>query len=361
MNINFDVLISGCNTRCKHCYVGGGPGALMPVGTALRCLEKLDELASLLDGEVSFTLDNEPMNHPDIARIVRAAANMKHAVYYHHGMTTGLALMKRADRDGVMRAYLESGYCDFGITVHGNAAHHDDIVRRPGAYRASVDAAAYMKACGADLNISLMFNRFFAEDADEIDALLERLQPSFVYFAVPNYTPHARMDDFEPYRAALETLYAVLPRLSRRLRNGEELVSEAERCTVGAVKLALKRELSLTELFYRPQEELYLTVHPNGSLFVGNTGAETERLGDLTALDAEKTAAYIRSLPGNRDYGAFYDVERLPSQAELIAALDALGQDLIYADEAGVIYRGLSALGVPTKILRPAASAGTAF
>ncbi len=74
MKVNFDLLITGCNTRCRHCYVNGGPGKMMPLADALDAMEKLDALAELLPDEVSLTLDNEPMNHPDIGVIIRAAA-----------------------------------------------------------------------------------------------------------------------------------------------------------------------------------------------------------------------------------------------------------------------------------------------
>ena len=33
--INFDFLVAGCNTRCQHCYVNGGPGPMMPLADAL--------------------------------------------------------------------------------------------------------------------------------------------------------------------------------------------------------------------------------------------------------------------------------------------------------------------------------------
>lgn len=59
--INFDFLVAGCNTRCQHCYVNGGPGPMMPLADALTCLERLDELAACLHNEVSFTLDHEPI------------------------------------------------------------------------------------------------------------------------------------------------------------------------------------------------------------------------------------------------------------------------------------------------------------
>lgn len=84
MTVNFDILISGCNTRCRHCYVNGGPGGMMKAEDALLLIEKLDSLAELLPFEASLTLDNEPMNHPDIASIIHKAAAANHIENYHH-------------------------------------------------------------------------------------------------------------------------------------------------------------------------------------------------------------------------------------------------------------------------------------
>ena len=350
MEINFDLLIAGCNTRCMHCYVNGGPAKAMKLADALTCLEKLDSLAALLPGPSSFTLDNEPMNHPEICRIIPAAARTKHIRCFHHGMTTGIALMARPDRDAVMQAYLDAGFTDFGITLHGSAEHHDMIVRRPGAFRASVSAAEYMKAQGADISVSLMFNRYFPEDAEEIDKTLSRLQPGFIWFAIPNYTPHRNMPAFEPHRGSLEDLLALCPWLTHWRQNADDLLREA--ATVGSVKERLEQDTNLQALFSAPQAEMYLTVHPDCHLYMGNTGVETRDLGDLRTLDIAETAALISAAPGNRDYGAFYDVTQLPDQSDLVQALARLPQTLLYSDRASVIYRGLAKMGVPTKISR---------
>ena len=350
MTVNFDLLISGCNTRCKHCYVNGGPGGIMPLETALLTIEKLDALAEFLPYETSFTLDNEPMNHPDIETVVRSAAAAKHIAYYHHGMTSGIALMRRKDRSNVLRVYLDCGYENFGITIHGNASHHDEIVRRQGAYQTAIEAAEFMKTYGAKVEVSLMFNRCFAEDAGKIDTLLTHLLPDCIYFAVPNFTPHAHMLDFEPYRATLDTLHRLRPWLARWGQQEEALLEEI--CTIGMLKEQLRQGLDLAELFRRPQDELYLTIHQNGDLFVGNTGAETEYLGNTETLDVKETASRICELPGNRDYGAFYEIDRLPGRKELIHALESLPEELLYSDRGSAIYRGLTMLGIPTKICR---------
>ena len=239
MEANFDILVSGCNTRCLHCYVNGGPGPNMSLGDALLCLRRLDELSSLLPFPASFTLDNEPFNHPNVADIIRAASATQHIAHYHHGMTTGVALMARKDRADALQACLDCGYTDFGVTLHGGLAHHDGITRRKGSFQASIDAAEFMKSRGAEISVSLILNRFFPEDADEIDKVLDRLQPGFVYFAIPNFTPHANMPAFEPYRADIGDLRALVPHLARWQQDEAELLQRAERGTVSAaIRLA---------------------------------------------------------------------------------------------------------------------------
>ncbi len=346
MEINFDLLVAGCNTRCMHCYVNGGPSKPMPFTDILTCLEKLDALATLLPWASTFTLDNEPMNHPEICRIIPAAVRTKHITYYHHGMTTGIALISRPDRDAVMRAYFDAGFRHFGITLHGNAEHHDRIVRRHGAYQASVAAAEYMKAQGAEIVVSLMFNRYFPEDAESLDAAISALEPDNIWFAIPNYTPHPNMPAFESCRGTVEDFQALRPWLSRWRQDEAALLRDS--ATAGSVKDRLSHGLDLKTLFSAPQNEMYLTVYPDCRLFMGNTGTETRDLGNLRTLDIEKTTALISASPGNRDYGAFYTPDQLPGQTNLICALDGLPQSLLYSDTASVIYRGLAALDIPT-------------
>lgn len=343
MTVNFDLLVAGCNTRCRHCYVNGGPAPLMETETALAALRTLDKLASLLPYDVSFTLDNEPFNHPDIGEILRASAATKHISCHHHGMTTGIALMRREDRSDILKTCLECGFSDFGVTLHGNASHHDGIVRREGAFGAALAFADFAKAAGCEIGVSLLFNRFYAGDAEAIGEALARLEPSRIYFAVPNYTPHRNMADFEPFRGSRAGLKAFRPE-----RFGQK---EPGFCTPALFKESLRNGLDVRMLFGRPQDERYLTVHPDGDLFYGNTGAETECLGNVRELDVERTASRIRELPANRDYGAFYDPDTLPGREELCGALERIPEDLLYDGPESVLYRCLSLLDVPTRIL----------
>lgn len=349
--INIDFLVSGCNTRCRHCYVNGGPGAMMSVEDALLCIEKLDVFASHIPDDVTFTLDHEPMNHPHLDQILYAASHTRHIQNYHHGMTSGVGLMGRKDKEAVIRSYLNCGYDDFGITLHGSAYHHDEIVRRSGAYDAAVAAAEFIKTQGAKINVSLMLNRFFAEDAETISAILDRLRPDYIYFAMPIFTPHRNMMDFEPYRASLETVETISGYLAEWQQDTDKIIHAASQSTISAALEILRRGITLPELFAQEQDELYLTLHQDRKLYVGNSGVETRCLGDLQIMDPKAAAEIIRSLPGNRDYGAFYDVGALPLTDDLINALKGLPQDTVYGDFPSIIYRGLTALNIPTKIM----------
>lgn len=350
--INIDFLVAGCYTRCRHCYVNGGPGPGMSAADAVTCLERLDALAEYLPGEVSFTLDHEPMSHLEIHRILQAASQTRHIQNYHHGMTTGVGLMHRKDRDAVVKTYLDCGYDVFGITIHGNKAHHDEIVRRAGAYDAAIETAGFLKEMGARVEVSLMLNRFFPADAQAITHMLERLQPHWVGLAMPIFTPHHNCMDFEPYRATLTDVKALWEVLPLWRQNREEVLQRAEEHTVDTGIKRLAGNPDLKRLFAMPQEELYLTLHPDCRLYVGNSGAETRCLGDLRSLDLEATAQIIRELPGNRDYGAFYDPDTLPATETLLDALEHLHGELVYGDFESILYRGLAELGTATRILK---------
>lgn len=349
--INIDFLITGCNTHCQHCYVNGGPNRSMPIEDVLLCMERLDTLGSYLLDEISFTLDQEPMNHPQIEQILHATTHMKHIQYYHHGMTTGIGMMQRKEKEQICKAYFDCGYDTFGITIHGNAIHHDTIVQRKGAYDITISAAEYLRKIGAKMEVSLMLNRYFKEDAENISIMLEQIKPDYIGFAIPIFTPHSNMFQFEQHRASMETIYSLQGYLQKWKQDEEKIIENASKNTISAVIEQLKTGVCLQDLFLAEQEERYLTLHQDCKLYVGNSGAETCLLGDLRTMDLKETAKVINGLSGNRDYGAFYDLDKLPSTEMLITALEKLPKDMVYGDFESVIYRGFVELGIPVKIL----------
>ena len=349
--INFDLLVAGCDTRCRHCYVNGGPLKRMDGDDAVLCIERLDAIAAYLSDEANFTLDHEPMGHPEVGRIIDTAADTKHIRYHHHGMTTGLGFMRRDDKETVLDRYLSRGFDSFGITIHGGEALHGEIVRRKGAFAALAAFGEFVKAHGAELEVSLMVNRLFPQQREEISMLLNRLKPDYIYIALPIFTPHKNGMDYEPYRASVQDVEALGEWFRALGKDDAEIIERARKSSVGFAVSTLQNGRDLKTLFAEPQGEKYLAVHPDCRLYMGNSGAETECLGDLRFLDPEATAKRISEAPDNRDYGAFYDPGVLPETGDLIDALKDLPQNTVYGDYPSVICRGLAALHVPTRIL----------
>lgn len=323
----------------------------MPLEDVLLCLDKLDAMAEYLPVGTSFTLDHEPMNHPHIAKIIRAASKTTNILNFHHGMTTGIGLMHRQDKDEVVRAYLDNGYDDFGITLHGSPLHHNAIVRREGAFETSIAAAEYLKSMGAKIKVSLMLNRYFDEDADELTRGIDHLSPTDIRLAMPIFIPHRNMFDFEPHRATIQTVEALRGYLEIWKQNEAEILTKAKENTISSAIEKLKQGIDLHSRFTQKQDELYMTIHQNCRLYIGNSGGEVRCLGDLRELNPEETAHIINELPGNRDYGAYYDFACAPSCDSLIDTLERLPQNLVYGDFESILYRGYAEMGIPTLIL----------
>lgn len=197
--INIDFLVAGCNTRRKHCYVNGSPGPIMPIEDVILCIKRLEEIAKYLPVGTSFTLDHETINHPN------------------------------------------NSYKDFGITIHGVAEHHDEIVGRKGGFDIAVSAAKFLVQMGCQVQISLMMNRYFADDADKISRLLDEVGANDIWFAIPIFTPHSNMMAFEPYRATLEAVHAIRHHLPHWRQNEQDLIETARQNSIKymAIKILL--------------------------------------------------------------------------------------------------------------------------
>ena len=107
MQITIDIRISGCVTRCWHCYVNGGPGATMPFEEYHCCL---DELPPILDGlkkngfkRIYLYLDYEPLLHPAICEILTITRE-RFGDYFEMPTfpTTGIPIAARSDWEEVL-------------------------------------------------------------------------------------------------------------------------------------------------------------------------------------------------------------------------------------------------------------------
>ena len=146
MEYNIDILVAGCNTRCMHCYVDGGPGPCMAPEDFRLCLDRLGPAFERFGRRLSFTLDNELYNHPGALALLRYVADHAAANYFHHGSTTGIALLRRADRRALLKLLLDNGWAKASFAIHGGAASHNRIVANPEGLDALVKAAALLSS-----------------------------------------------------------------------------------------------------------------------------------------------------------------------------------------------------------------------
>jgi len=195
-----------------------------------------------------------------------------------------------------------------------------------------------------------MMNRFFIDDAEKISRLIENIGADDTYLAIPIYTPHPNMMLFEPYRATLEDFDSIFCYLPSWNQDVEQIMKKAHQNSIGRARERIPH-MDLHQLWTEKQDVLYLSVHQDCTLYVGNSGVETRNLGDLRQLDPKDTAEVIKNLPGNYDYSAFYDIEAIPDVKSILRAIDAIPQNLVYGDFASILYRALAGLAIPTKLL----------
>jgi len=135
-----------CNLDCAHCYaVWDRARPEMPTPRILHLLEELRDEGCLF---VTFT-GGEPTGHPDFLRIARRADRLRMAIQVY---TNGARIDEATARE-LARLNLWSVH----ISVYGsNAATHDAIARRPGAFERVLGAARTLRGLGIDVEFSFV-------------------------------------------------------------------------------------------------------------------------------------------------------------------------------------------------------------
>lgn len=315
MEYNFDILLAGCNTNCRHCYVDGGPANRMPTDLFDLCLDKLLPVFSHFGDRATFTLDNELYLHPDLLHIFSRIKQDCWSHYYHHGSTTGIAFNHRQDREAVWNFQEENDIAFAGVTLHGAKEHHNFITRNPQSFDEAMRYISFVKKHGGKLYISLMLSSFLIEDRDEITAILQTVAPDGVYFAVTLFAPSHRMLDYQKYRATYDDAMKLKGYLSQWNLCESELLDIFQKNHSYALIQELKQHSDFD--FISQPETVYFTIHQNLDLFVGNTGAEIEKVGNMRSLSSDEIIARMkRCRPNYAFFPSFFP--SVPSYEHLL-------------------------------------------
>lgn len=292
MDINFDIILAGCSTNCRHCYVNGGPSTLlMATDDFDLCMTKLLPVFSHFGEHATFTLDNEPYLHPDLFYIFSRIQKLCWRNYYHHGSTTGIAFNHRRDKDTIWNFQKAQKIAFSSVTFHGAKAHHNEITRNPRSFEEGLRHLQYVREHQGSVYFSLMLSSLLVEDRDEITALIQTISPDSVYFAIPNFAPTQRMLAYQPYRVTYEDALRLRGYLSAWHVSEQEILGRFHAFNTEAIFEKIQQFSDFS--FLSEPDAIFLSVHQNLDLFYGNTGVETEKLGNLRSLSSEEIIDFL--------------------------------------------------------------------
>ena len=300
MDFNFDILLAGCNTNCRHCYVNGGPSNLMATEDFDLCITKLLPVFTHFGGRATFTPETGLYMHPDLLYIFSRIQKLCWKNYYHHGSTSGIAFNHRRDKDAIWNFQNEQHIAFSSVTFHGAKEHHNEITRNPRSFDEGLKHIQYVKENQGAVYVSLMLSALLVEDRDKITELLQTIAPEEVYFAVPNFAPTQRMLAYQPYRVTYEDAMRLKGYLSAWLVSEEEILSRFNAYNTEAIFDELKRHSDFS--FLPIPKAVYLSVHQNLDLYYGNTGVETAKLGNLRTLSSEDIIVFLLQCRPNYNF-----------------------------------------------------------
>lgn len=184
MKYTFEITISGCATNCGHCYVDGGPGAMMPFEDYVLCLQKLSPALDRLSGDICITLGNEMFCHPRLADIFRVTDQICPHFFQHIGEdipTTGVALLRHRHREAILTELARKGTNQVCFAIHGDRVSHDKMVGRTGRFDQLFACADFLTDRGFQLNFSLMLSKVLVSGLDGVMARLDRYPGAQVF------------------------------------------------------------------------------------------------------------------------------------------------------------------------------------
>lgn len=354
MQYTFEILAAGCNTRCGHCYVSGGPSKSMPYESYLYCLKKLKPVLDRVPGGISVTPGNEPFNHPEICGIMRETRRLMPEYYPGEDFsvpTTGIALLARSDREEILRILGEMGCRHMLFSLHGGAEHHNRMVANEKGFSCIGKAADYLHEHGFEPRFNLILSKYLIEDWDQVLEFLDRHHCGRAFLTIPLYLPVERLRGFQPFRAEYGDCEKLRGRLDafgiseaaffRKVEENHERAI-ARRAAMGWDYEAAERSKPQWAFFHITQDL---------SFFYGNAGMHTKYLGNLRTMSDEELCRAILEQGPNYDYSAYYQVRTLPPVREVLSNLEPLKTDYVYPDPEGCLYRWFDLCGVKTILL----------
>ena len=335
MEYNIDILVAGCNTSCQHCYVNGGYEKSMSFENYQKCIQILKPVFEKLNKTCSFTLDNEVYNHPQALEILQLTHQMVHDYYFHHGSTTGIALMNRKDKDDILSLLIKYDTPYAGLTFHGGKKHHNEIVHNEQGFDTLKDTAIYLHEKGIKVFLSFMISQYLINDLAAIDQLLHEIPYDSFYFVIPNFMPTTRMMKYQKIRLTYEDYSILFDFMDQRHIDSVQIKQQAASFNEKNILASLNEDY-LKKFFANEPKQAFFKVDQQLNFYYGDTGAVSQRIGNLKEMTSEEILdAILQAKPNYYDSSLIH--LRNYSHDQLFH-LPPSDKNYVYPDIASCLY-----------------------
>ena len=344
MKYTFEITIAGCAANCAHCYVDGGPGPIMPAKDYTLCLERLVPALDRLEGDIALNLGNETFCHPQVAELFRLTDRVCPQYFDRRGEdfpTTGVALLRHRDREGILKELERKGISELFFAVHGKEADHDRITGFSGRYRQLFETADFLISRGFRVAFSLMLTKALIPGLLEVLARIRRYPDAAVYPVVPLYCPTVRMRRYQQYRASAEEILMMCDILDHWDIYTSEIRRMCRECTQQAIQ---QSGISLAQEMGKAPQWAFFHIDRDLQFYYGNAGMHTRHLGNLRQMSSREIYDAIAPLGANYDFEAFYPAEAFQWLAARLPNLQT--NELVYPSRPDCYYAWLDELAV---------------
>ena len=297
MEYNIDILVAGCNTTCQHCYVNGGIGQEMSIEDFKLCIEKLKPSFECLGEKISFTLDNEVYNHSRADLILKYVEEKCKKNYYHHGSTTGIAILNHPKRQEIIEILKRNCWMEVSFAIHGGIENHNQMVRNEKAMQSIQEAYQLFESEGFDIWFSIMLSKVLRADIDEVSKLLSDFSNYRGIAVIPNYIPTKRLKDYQKYRCTQEECKGFISFLNEHHIETKKLIGQVEEFHEEKIIQTIDRERMGSIL--EADDTVFFHILPNLDFYVGNTGIQLKYIGNMNTLNSAEIGKIILEQKGN--------------------------------------------------------------
>ncbi|MBU4444220.1 MAG: radical SAM protein [Candidatus Marinimicrobia bacterium] len=353
MKITFDIIISGCLTHCRHCYVNGGPAKFTSTKHLLNNLPRIKNLINMLEdkvGTVDIWFDYEPLSHPEFATIVTAFKKEFPSKLDFTNMewpTTGISLLRHSYRNGVnIIALRQLNVHQIFFTFAGYKDSHNQHVKRQHAFEDQIEAIKLLHGLGFRPSARILLTNDIVHELPLLFQTLQTLPLEHRSIRVSDYVPTDRIRSLEQFRPTVEDVFPYLDSIIAFCNDHTQLFWEDfEMYSEAALCEKILKEYSATTTFEDIEsclpEWIFLTLDSDLRLYHGNAGQFTWYIGSVVENRNKKIIEKIIDFGPNYHYAAFFkELKRLPIPLEVLKREPYSGRK-IYGNEHDFLLKCL--------------------